>query len=226
MILGTSHHRIPINGKSMSFAADFRAKISAQPIRLAKASMVHAADSGRNTSELFAYFDPDLSSWRTSQISLFGESEPYLGKWPRSGLMRSGRVFRLAPLVRRISGTEFTFLPTPMSAERRSYQRDQGKRGKERLTLLGIARLHYYGILATPNAGDWKAGYSDTPTRRQKSLPRDVARLLGLISGKRGRLNPMKVGWMMGFPANWLSFLAEATETPSYLKSPNGLEGD
>ncbi len=159
-------------------------------------------------------YDPDTSSWRTSAPLLTGDYPRYSGRWPKAGMMRNGIVCPRSRLVLRIRGREYLLLPTPVSAERRSYQRDNGQKGKERLTLLGLARLHHYGILATPNAGDFKAGYSNAENRGQKSLPRDVVRLLGLISGKRGRLNPTKLGWMMGFPPEMRKSIRDCTETP------------
>lgn len=268
---------LPI-GDATSSAEDSLARISAQPEE-GTDWRESVPVCGITTAVLLATYDHATSLWRTLQLSLLpSESEEesslrppsveFSGTWPRSGMMRSGRAFRLAPLVPRISGTEFSFLPTPMSAERRSYQRDRGQKGSERLTLLGHARLHHFGILptpmatdikgspgvektiersrhpkrcgsagvrlpeaivrilATPNAGDWKAGYCDSETRRQQSLPRDVARLLGLIAGKRGRLNPEKTGWMMGFPEKWLKPVRDLLETPSCHKSPSGSESE
>lgn len=39
----------------------------------------------------------DRGSWlqRTSQPSLFEDSIPFSGRWPKSGMMRSGHVFEL-----------------------------------------------------------------------------------------------------------------------------------
>ena len=50
------------------------------------------------------------------------------------------------------------------------------------------------GLWATPNAGDYKTGASDLPSRKQKALPRDVARA--------GRLAPDSPS-TSGKPADW-----------------------
>ena len=63
-----------------------------------------------------ASFDPDTLSWRTSQRCLLEEWVRFSGRWPRSGMTRSGTLFQLRPLVRRTGGTAFgssRSIPTP-----------------------------------------------------------------------------------------------------------------
>lgn len=212
--------RLPPNiGGAMLSAAGSHAPTSALREKW-RGSTESIADCGASISAPFARYSRDSSSWRTSQRCLGWEWEEFSGIWPRAGMMQSGNVYRLLPLVPRISGTGCLFLPTPRALEQGSYTLDRGDKTKRRLSLTGRARLHHF--LATPNAVDYKAGYCDLPHRQQKSLPRDVARALGLISGKRGRLNPEKTGWMMGFPAHWLRRVLGLSATPSSHKSPNG----
>ena len=53
------------------------------------------ADFTGKCSELLASFDRATSSWKTAQPSLLTRSlEPFSGTWPRSGMMRGGRVYR------------------------------------------------------------------------------------------------------------------------------------
>jgi len=65
----------------------------------------------------FANYDREQLCWRTWQGCLLEGWTEYLGRWPRSGLMRSGIAYQLPPLVRRISGTGFSWLPTPAANE-------------------------------------------------------------------------------------------------------------
>jgi len=58
--------------------------------------------------ELFANWNQESLSWKTSQRCLLEGWTTFSGRWPRSGLMRSGTVYRLRPLVPRISGTGFS----------------------------------------------------------------------------------------------------------------------
>jgi len=47
---------------------------------------------GFTSHDWFATYDPDLSSWKTPQLSLLVGSVPYSETWPRSGTMQSGRA--------------------------------------------------------------------------------------------------------------------------------------
>ena len=66
----------------------------------------------------FATYDRDTSSWRTSQLSLTTPtpSERSSVTWPRSGSMRSGRSYPLAPWVPHTCGTGCSWWPTPRAA--------------------------------------------------------------------------------------------------------------
>ena len=57
-------------------------------------------DSSGMSYEPFAWWDDQDCCWKTWQNSLQGEWEPFSGRWPRSGMTRSGRVYRLVPWVR------------------------------------------------------------------------------------------------------------------------------
>jgi len=61
-------------------------------------------------------------------------------------------------------------LAYPDGAERRSYQRDSGQKGRERLTLLGHARLHHYGFWPR-QIGGLKAGFCDSPNASKNRFP-------------------------------------------------------
>jgi hypothetical protein len=60
--------------------------------------------SGPSANEPFAHFDPDTSSWRTSQLSLpLGNSSESQPAWPRAGIASRGSAFPLPPWAPRIS---------------------------------------------------------------------------------------------------------------------------
>ena len=60
-----------------------------------------------------------------------------------------------------------------------------------------------YGLLPTPNAKDYHAGFSNVETRQQSSLPRWVSKVLRIQSGRRGTAHPNFLCWLMGYPKNW-----------------------
>ncbi len=71
---------------------------------------------GPSSSESFAWYDPDMSSWKTSQVSLLPEWATYSETWPRAGTTVSGKAFRLPLLAPRTYGGGSSLLPTPRSA--------------------------------------------------------------------------------------------------------------
>lgn len=82
----------------------FPARTSATPAK-AQDSMESGPACSSISSQPFATYDPDTSSWRTSQPSLFGDSTPFSGRWPKSGLMLGGAVYERPTLARLMAAT-------------------------------------------------------------------------------------------------------------------------
>lgn len=68
---------------------------------------------GRNLPGLFAWYDQDTCSWRTSQPSPVGGSTEFSGTWPRSGMMRNGIACRRKSSGCPTGGLDFSLWPTP-----------------------------------------------------------------------------------------------------------------
>lgn len=98
--------------QSMSSAVASPVKTSPSPAR-EQDSTENARVFGRNTHGSLASFDPDTSSWRTSQLSLLGGLDEFSETWPRSGMTRNGTAYRLQPLAPLTGGTGSGLLPTP-----------------------------------------------------------------------------------------------------------------
>ena len=96
---------------SIASSADFPVRTFPMPGK-EQDLMEPEAGYGMSLPESFASWSPELSAWKTSQRCLLEGWIRFSGRWPRSGLMRSGIVYRLPPLVPRISGTGFLFSPT------------------------------------------------------------------------------------------------------------------
>lgn len=62
-------------------------------------------------------YDPDSFSWRTCEVTLFGDSPKFSGIWPLSGSMRSGAVYEHPTLGRRTGGPGYSLLPTPTARD-------------------------------------------------------------------------------------------------------------
>jgi hypothetical protein len=96
----------------MSSAVAFPVRTSASPGR-GPGSTGSVRVFGASTPVSLANFDPAMSSWRTSQLSLLAEWGEFSETWPRSGMTRSGIASRLQPLAPLTAATDFGLLPTP-----------------------------------------------------------------------------------------------------------------
>lgn len=72
---------------------------------------------GPISSASFARWDPQSLSWRTLQASLLSEEgwQEFSESWPRSGMTRSGRSYRLRGLGLHTSGSGSGLWPTPVA---------------------------------------------------------------------------------------------------------------
>ena len=97
---------------------------------------------GPSSREPFASYDPDTSSWRTSQGSLWEAGwTPYSETWPSSGMTRNGRAFRRQPLVPRTSVTGSGSWPTPRERDYKDVMHDQQKLAALGDTDMTLARM-------------------------------------------------------------------------------------
>jgi hypothetical protein len=136
---------------STSSVAASPAKTSASPV-VEPESTVPARVFGPSSQGSLASFDPDTSSWRTSQLSLetSGLAE-FSETWPRSGMTRSGTAYLLRPSAPLTAATGSGLLPTPVA-------KDDGKKpeahmamkrrmkGGERKTITSLAVLARAGF--------------------------------------------------------------------------------
>ena len=72
---------------------------------------------GVSSTDSYARYDPDTSSWRTSQGSLFGEWIEYSETFAKSGMMRGGQLSPLPTSVPPTSERESGLWPTPVANE-------------------------------------------------------------------------------------------------------------
>jgi hypothetical protein len=159
-------------------------------------SQANEADCGTSSPVLFAYFDPDTCSWRTSQLCLDGGLMPFSERWPRSGTMRNGIVYRLRPLVPRISGTGCLSWPTARATD--GSKGGPNQRGSKGGLMLPSAVARYPSPSATDHKGSSQAG--------QRRVQLFEAIELTANSGtttQRMTLNPAWVEWLQGFPVGW-----------------------
>lgn len=99
----------------ISSLEDSPANRTAQPENDSEPKM--NAGSGRTFSESLATWNPEASSWRTSQASFMEELNTYSQGWPRSGSMRNGQVFERPMSARHTDESEFSSWPTATASD-------------------------------------------------------------------------------------------------------------
>lgn len=174
-------------------------------------------DFGTSMPASLASYDRDTRLWKTSERLLFEDSTPCLDRLPKSGMMRSGKIYAPPMSERPTVGKESGLLPTPRSAEAehsgrkamnhggqtglaeavnnwptpRTSDADRGGRGDLIQAVRGNQNKHY----ATPTSRDWRSGKASKATMERNSRP--------LSEQVGGQLNPTWVEWLMGYPLGW-----------------------
>src|SRR3990167_1414321 len=127
--------------------------------------------SGHTSTEPFLYYDPVTSSWKTYQRCFFEGWDEFSETFPKSGTMRSGRLYLRTASVPHMNGCEHSLWPTPrasdtfdnkmkrISLERVYHNRtdvDSPKRGGVRPCEVSQAE---FSIVPTEEFQEWLMGY-------------------------------------------------------------------
>jgi hypothetical protein len=188
------------------YLAGFRAKTSV-PQEKAQALTENEAECGEKWHGSFTKYDPDTHSWKTHQCSLLGDLDEFSETWPQWGLMRNGECWEQRTLEQITNGTEFGLSvnihpppptwPTPTAhMSKETNAPSEHKRNTPTLT----AQVNW----PTPNASDYRDRGNMSNPCVQKRM--DVGKQLGLsmvVHPTSGKLNPMWVEWLMGWPLGW-----------------------
>lgn len=184
---------------STSSAAATRASPSVTRDRV-RASLIRAI-YGQRLHDAFAIYDLDGCYWKTLQGTFHWASGPFSETWPRSGMMRSGIAYPQRPSAPRTfaiacSSWRGELLPTktatPYGTSNNGTNAGRPSTGKGSLETMAAR-----GLLATPT----RKANQLSPSMMKWPGCRAIA---GLIQpGQPGRLSPLFVEWMMGFPLQW-----------------------
>ena len=190
-----------------------RARTYPSPAK-ARALMAPSQECGATWRGSLARFDPSTFSWRTAQPSLLEDLGESSVIWPRSGMTAGGLCWALPMLGRRIKGTGSGLWPT--------------------ITVCG--NYNRKGASATSGDGLITALRTwPTPIRRDSRTVRGGARMKNSIGSEPlitqvaeserrtdGRLNPMWVEWLMGWPLGWTDLKPLATDKFQPAQPPLG----
>ena len=100
-----------------------KSSAAASPVRtsalqeLEQAWMESDLDSFEKSCDSLANYDPDSSSWKTCQLSLFGGLTEFSWESLRWGTIVDGRLYQPARLEPRTSENDGSYLPTPQARD-------------------------------------------------------------------------------------------------------------
>ena len=201
----TSEPTTPNHIQQTLFVGDFLANQSQTRASAKGSQRLHNLVCGTNSIESFAYYDPDTSSWKTSQQSFLTDLELFSETWPRQGITVNGVAYQrhlLEPATREIGGG---LLPTPLASamDRKSKFKQGGTpllgallptpraaKGMEMRLSKNMAKLEHKKYLETEMAARIHT-HGETHLTNSKEI------------GENGVLNPSFVELLMGFPLGW-----------------------
>ena len=99
------------------FQLDFHAKTSQSQGHSKASQRLQGLVSSMNSSEPYAWYDQNTSSWKTCQLSLLTEWTSFSLNFTRQGTMQNGAVFQAALLELATSGIVGGLLPTPLNSD-------------------------------------------------------------------------------------------------------------
>jgi len=179
------------------FAVDSLAKTSQSQVEAKASRRKQGLVYSMNSSESYAWYDQDSSSWKTSQRSLLTGWTPFSESFTRQGTMQNGHVFQRQWLEPVTSETGGGLLPTPLASdpERKAKFKQGGT------PLMGA-------LLPTPRASEWK-GCGQVGSKSSLDWA-EKGYLSGVLNetcspqiGEATHLNPSFVEEMMGYPIGW-----------------------
>jgi hypothetical protein len=150
-----------------------------------------------------ASYSPNTQSWKTSEdISLWGDYKS-LESLPKSGTTRNGVLYRQLDWVRPIDETGLLSWPTPrasaaMADSPEAIMRNVQKKGYKSKLEQAVQ------MWPTPRAAQAEVRNHTIYARefgKPQNLENRIAQREPTAIG--GKLNPMWVEWLMGFPLGW-----------------------
>lgn len=190
------------------FRADFPVKTSARQ-EMEQGCPVNNLHSGLRCFESYARWNPDTSSWKTS-LPLFTEDlEPFSGDFPKVGIMRHGKLYRLETVEHHTCGSDSGYsekkwrTPTASDATRGGVVTNATQSGSLTQQVNTLMRCP----TPTVNGNNNRKGLSKNSGDGLATWVKNFTNLApngkdAQLDGE-GMLNPNWVEWLMGFPIHW-----------------------
>ena len=197
----------------MSYLAGFHAKTSVPPEE-AQALTESDQECGEKWHGLLAKFDPDTHLWRTAQCSFLEDLNESLQTFPQWGMTVGGGLYLLPTLVQTTSENESGLWLTPSTVDiptrsaesmekRLEYRKKIGRNGvgagclSEQVEWSGTGDpIGYITKETWPTPTAHMAKETNAPSEASRNEPSMASRV-------GGKLNPMWVEWLMGWPLGW-----------------------
>ena len=186
--------------------------LALQESKKSKRAKTTKGTSGPRRSNVFAMFDLDTRSWKTSQVCLIAATSPkFSGRWPKQGSMQDGLCSEQTMWVRRTEESDSGYWPTPSATPRGPHTGAQSGSvdAKGRISAKGVR----WGATLETAVKMWP-----TPTAatngpgKNPNNPRGIHQGNALATAARtnstgGQLNPSPfVEWLMGWPIGWTAY--------------------
>lgn len=200
--------------KSTLYARVSHANHFRQPAN--KAASRTSVFCGRSYSELSQMLSQNILSLKTSpdySLSTTDSSSPaFSTTWGKSGMMSSGKCYRLPVLERGTDGKECGLLPTPRATDDRGATKAQSAIDTIDRNKAGLNLSEFVQLFPTPTASDWHGVVRGFVSGMKRKSGATVGYSLAyfphfqnLLTRKTMYLNPQFSLMLMGFPDGWLT---------------------
>ena len=156
---------------------------------------------GLGSETRLAHYNRLTQSWRMSEdTSLWGEYK-LLENLPQSGMTQNGVLYQQPAWERHIDVIESSLWPTPTTQEVEHPNAELTKTGrrksKDNTTSHSLGLADAVRMWPTPTVDD------STNVTRKSGAFQSLVRSVQETSQASGKLNPVWVEWLMGFPIGW-----------------------
>jgi len=166
-----------------------------------------------NSSESYAWYNPDTLSWRTWQRSLIEGWTSFSGNFTKQGMMQNGQLYQQVLWEPLIADQDGGSLPTPTASDVEGgvakdvqYKNGNFFRVNDKGERWGVKLRDAVSILPTPTARDYKDSGENMNYKKAAEkgrLPSVIVESRSTQTGKDTNLNPHFVEEMMGYPIGW-----------------------